>query len=43
MSSEESSSERVKPTSIASHEKKPRKFNFLSSLSTHTKGKTPSF
>jgi hypothetical protein len=38
VSSEESSSEkRVKPTSRASHEKKARKLNFLSSLGSHGK------
>ena len=38
--SEESSSERVKPTSRVSHEKNSRKLNFLSSLGSHGEGAT---
>ena len=38
MSSEESSTERMKATSRARHEKKARKYNFLSSLGTLSKG-----
>ena len=39
MSSEESSTERMKAISRARHEKKARKYYFLSSLGTLSKGK----